>query len=360
MPMPRLRDRDSIVTQEGIILRVLGYVHPSNAAFCDPEYAPAALYHSDDPRAPRTGGEILYYKFYRDEGWEFIRKNGKYMIPNEMLQKNIIGIESKDISEIRTPEAKLGELVEARPRDELHSALREILGFTCAHANMSEKSFGVFGSLLHGFHNPRFSDIDLIVYGSRNTTRLRESLGWFYANGSSQFSNEFATDQPVRGKTWHFKNYSPEEYLRHQRRKLIYALYKDRKSGRIIKTEFEPVKEWDEIINEYDARTRVAPLGWTRLLARVTADEDAPFLPSVYSIEPLRVLEGSREVVEAKRIVSYLEEFRLQAHTQETVYVEGNLEKVITPWDSFHQIVLTYCPRYYEQALKSTNPTKLT
>jgi hypothetical protein len=47
-----------------------------------------------------------------------------------------------------------------------------------------------------------------------------------------------------------------------------------------------------------------------------------------------------------------MEEFRMQARKNETVYVEGNLEEVITQKRSFYQIALTYCPRYYEQVLK--------
>lgn len=358
--MPRLRDRDAIVTREGIILRVLGYAHPSNAYFCDPEYAPATLFHSDDPRALRKGGDTVYYKFYGDEGWEFIRKKRREcLIPNEMLQQKIVGVERPDISEVRKPEVRLEELVETRPRDELHSAMQEALDFTCAHADVSVKSFGVFGSLLHGFYNPKFSDIDLITYGSRNVARLRESLDQLYENGSSPFLNEFMTDQAVKGKTWRFKNYSPQEYVRHQRRKLIYALYKDQKTGRIIKTEFEPVKEWDEITSEYNAKARVEQMGWTKLVARVNDDVDSAFVPSVYRIESLKVWEGAKEALEVSRIVSYLEEFRMQVSTDETIYVEGNLEKVASPRNSLQQIVLTYCPRYYEQVLKSTNCSKL-
>jgi len=360
LALPRLRDRDAIVTREGIILRVLGCDHPSKAYFCDPEYAPATLFRSDDPRALRNGGDTVYYKFYGDEGWEFIRKERReYLIPSEMLQRKIIGVERRDISEIRKPEVRLEELVEARPRDELHSAMQEALDFTCAHADVSVKNFGVFGSLLHGFYDPRFSDIDLILYGSRNAARLRESLDQLYENGSSPFLNEFMTDEAVKGKTWRFKNYSPKEYVQHQRRKLIYALYKDQESGRTIKTEFEPVKEWDEITNEHNTKTRVEQMGWTKLVARVNDDGDAPFIPSRYRVEPLKVLEGAREVLEVSRIVSYLEEFRMQARTDEVIYVEGNLEKVVTPRNSFYQIVLTYCPRYYEQVLKSMNRSRL-
>jgi hypothetical protein len=47
-----------------------------------------------------------------------------------------------------------------------------------------------------------------------------------------------------------------------------------------------------------------------------------------------------------------MEEFRLQAQKDEVVIVEGNLEEVVSPKESFHQVTLTYCPRYYEQVLK--------
>jgi predicted nucleotidyltransferase len=91
------------------------------------------------------------------------------------------------------------------------------------------------------------------------------------------------------------------------------------------------------------------------MLARITEDEDAPFIPSVYSINPLTVLQGTNGADEATRVVSYLEEFRLQAQKDEKVYIEGNLEEVITSDGSFNQITLTYCPRYYEQVLKVTS-----
>ena len=134
---------------------------------------------------------------------------------------------------------------------------------------------------------------------------------------------------------------------------MIYGLYDDRKSsGRIIKAEFEPVKAWSEIKYEYDPKARIMQKGWVKIKARVTADDDGPFIPSVYGIEPLEVLSGPKEALEATRVFSYMEEFRQQAQNDETVIVEGNLEEVQSPKGSFHQVTLTYCPRYYEQVLK--------
>jgi predicted nucleotidyltransferase len=89
-----------------------------------------------------------------------------------------------------------------------------------------------------------------------------------------------------------------------------------------------------------------------RVDARVTDDADSPFIPSIYGIKPLKVIRGSNNALEAIRVVSYMEEFRLQANRDEKVSVEGTLERVVSPNGSFYQITLTYCPRYYEQVLK--------
>jgi predicted nucleotidyltransferase len=233
--------------------------------------------------------------------------------------------------------------------------MQSVLDTVTKSAGLDLEDFGVFGSLLHGFYNPRLSDIDLVVYGEKKVAGLRETLKELYEADSSPLKNEFETEQSIKGKDWRFRNFSLKEYLWHQRRKLIYALFDNSRSRRKIKTEFEPVKDWNEISSEYSPETRILQRGWTRILAKVTHARQAPFIPSVYGIDPQQVLEGPREAIEAKRIVSYMEEFRMQAGDGETVYVDGNLEEVTSPKRSFYQIALTYCERYYEQVLKVKN-----
>ena len=112
------------------------------------------------------------------------------------------------------------------------------------------------------------------------------------------------------------------------------------------------MKAWSEIASEYDPKSRIIPKGWARIKARVIDDRDAPFIPSVYGIDILEVLEGNRDALEATRVLSYMEEFRQQVQKDETVIVEGNLEEVVSAEGSFRQVTLTYCPRYYDQVLK--------
>jgi len=349
----RLRDRDAIITREGLIFRVFGYSHPSNAYICDVEYAPSEIFKSDNPKAYRNNGSHVFCKFYEDEGWRFIRNSFQhYMLSHEMLQKKVIGVSYNDALEVRKPEKELGKLAETEPKDKLLAAMQNVLETATGHSGLSTRDFGVFGSMLHGFHHPKFSDIDIIIYGGKKTRKLCEMLDELYTNESSAFQNEFETDESTKGKRWRFQNLSPKEFVWHQRRKLIYGLFNDERGHRIIKVEFEPVKDWKEIKNEYNPRIRIVQEGWVKMVARVTTDDDTPFIPSVYDVEPLEVLDGPKEASEVERIVSYTEEFRMQVHKDEAAYVEGNLEEVTTSTSSFYQIALTYCPRYYEQVLK--------
>ncbi len=350
----KLRDRDAIQTAEGIIFRVFGYSHPQNSYICDAEYASSKIFHSKDPRAPRTGRRELFYKFYNDEGMKLVtEKYPHYLVLHEMLGLKIVGVPRNLIAQARRPQPRLQELLKAGPTDSLLAAMEHVLDLATQKSGVTAKSFGVFGSMLHGFHHPKFSDIDFTIYGKTENVKMCQTMAELYADNSSGLRNEFESNDAMKGKDWRFKNFDVEDFVWHQRRKMIYGLYDDTKhSGRVIKAEFEPVKAWSEIKNEYDPQAHIMQKGWVKLKARVTKDDEAPFIPSIYGIEPIEVLAGPKEALKVIRIFSYMEEFRQQTKKDETVIVEGNLEEVQLPVGSFWQITLTYCPCYYEQVLK--------
>ena len=345
----KLRDRDAIITADGLIFRVYGYIHPPSAYFCDPEYASTSIFQSTNPRARRGKNKILYYKFFADEGLKFVLKEyPRYTVFHEPLMRFLVGVNEEDIKEARKPEIGLQMLIATEPEDRLHMAIQNLIELVSANSGLTSRDFGVFGSLLQGFYHPGLSDLDFIVYGRKNLRKLSEALEDLYRVDNS-LQNEFDSMKAVKGKNWMFLNYSPEEYLWHQRRKMIYCLFKTKE--RVVKGEFEPVKKWEEICKEYDKDTRINNVGWIKVVAEITEDDDAPFIPSIYQIEVRDIIEGPK-VDEIKRIFSYMEEFRMQAKRGEQVLVEGNLEKVVAENNVFHQITLTYGPRYYEQTLK--------
>jgi len=354
MASVKLRDRDAIQTAEGIIFRVFGYSHPKEDYICDAEYASSKIFQSTDPRAPREGRSELFYKFYNDEGMKLVaKKYPQYLINHEMLGLKIVGVPQNLIAEARQPQPRLQELLKVGPTDQLLAAMERVLGIVTEKAGVPAESFGVFGSMLHGFHHPKFSDIDFTIYGKAENAKMCKTMADLYADGNSGLRNEFESADVMKGKDWRFKNFTVKDFVWHQRRKMIYGLYDDTKSsGRVIKAEFEPVKAWSGIKSEYDPKTRIVQKGWAKIKAKVTVDDEAPFIPSIYGIEPLEVLSGPKEALLATRVFSYMEEFRQQAQKDETVIVEGNLEEVQLAKGSFNQVTLTYCPRYYEQVFK--------
>lgn len=348
----RLRDRDAIIVKEGIIFRVYGYFHPPNAHICDPEYAPATIFKSSHPKAFRAHGKQAYYKFYFDEGLRFIHAQySQYRIFYQPLQESLVGVSNKQIWKTRKPDQAFQHLMQKPPQDTLHAALLTLSNIITDKSGLSPHNFGVFGSLLHNFYHPNFSDLDLIIYGRKNLEKLQETLEAIYSEKDSSLKNEFESIETIKNKQWNFINYSPKEYVWHQKRKLIYALFRDNHSSRTIKTEFEPVKNWNEIKNEYNPKMRILKKGWIKALVYITNDHNSAFMPSIYQIEPSKILQGEK-AEDIKRIISYMEEFRMQVRKDEEAYVEGNLEQVITPSKNFHQITLTYGSKYYDQVLK--------
>ncbi len=347
----KLRDRDVIITDDGILFRVYGYLHPKGAYVCDPEYASPKVFQSTNPRAKRGEKETVCYKFFADEGMKLIlNKFPQYSVFYEPLQKCLVGVNEADITEVRKPEVGLQRILQKKPNDVLLKALHDLLDRILSQSGLKTTDFGVFGSLLHGFYHPNLSDLDFIVYGRKNMDRLCMALETLYREDSS-LRNEFDSMKAVESKDWKFLNYSLEEYRWHQQRKLIYTYFESADGGRVVKAEFEPVKSWKENVNEFNNFARISHAGWIKAIAEITDDKDAPYIPSIYQIDVKEVLDGP-EVQDITRIFSYMEEFRMQAKKGEKVLVEGNLEKIIDGTNIYHQITLSYGPRYYEQTMK--------
>ena len=353
--MLELRDRDALITPEGLIMRVLGYDHPENAWFCEPLYASCSIFSSSDPRAPRIardGG--IWLKFYGDEGWRFVMEHfPAYRLKHEPLGTYLVGIEEKRIKLVRRTDEGLRSLLNEGDGDVLVRATLELIDELKSAAGLKTRDFGLFGSLLHRFHHPLLSDIDLTIYGTRALKRAREALHELYRAGE-RFKNEFGPGWSYGRAGWPWKGLTPQEFSWHQARKLIYGFFFSREAGRWVKFELEPIRAWSEIKNCYDPGERIRKLGWAIIEAAVSDASGAPFMPSIYRLEDTRFLMApSQSAREPELLLCYVDEFRLQAEEGETIRAAGWLELVEGPRGERYQLVLTYGPRYHEQFVKA-------
>jgi predicted nucleotidyltransferase len=354
----KLRDRDDILTKEGIIFRILGYQHPPEGWICEPLYAPKSIFSSDNHRAPRGFPEISYYKFYDNEGMTWMWKNyPSHRVYNKPLQTELIGVKNNQIALLRKPNIGLKELMnEQKPKDVLAQKTLEILEFVLDESKLRVDDFGIFGSLLHGFHHPAKSDLDFVVYGRNSLSKLLLTLDDLYSRnrGNVILRNEFDGFHKtyINQKNWRFTRMSIDEYVLHERRKLIWGSCTDSSTNREIKIEFEPVRTYDEIEDEYSNTERITSHGWVVLKGEIIEDKDAYFMPSIYGLNLKKIIEGKIPGKEIKRVISFVEEFRGQAQVGDQVLVAGTLEKVEMKSSEFYQIALTYCHRYFDQVMK--------
>jgi predicted nucleotidyltransferase len=347
----RFRDRDAPVTPEGLIFRTYGYDHPPDSCFCDLEYASESTYKTDNPKAIRTGRSTNFYKFYLDGGLRFAMKHEPpYVLFHEPMGQEMVGVKAEQLSGVMRPDERLKELLDEED-DPLVETARDVLDLVLERSSLRLHDFGVFGSLAHGFYHTQYSDVDLIVYGVEQLKELRSTLVELYGEGSMM--NEFDTWTPEDPpQHWNFTDYKKAEYGGYQRRKLIYARYPSSKLGRTVNVEFEPVRRWDEIRNEYLTTERIEQLGRVEAVGEVLSDDEGGFMPSVYPVE-LHEVSCDVDPGIIGRVVSYVKEYRLQLIEGETTLIKGNLERVLTEDGEFHQITLSYGPDYFGQVLKA-------
>jgi predicted nucleotidyltransferase len=345
------RDRDAPITKDDLIFRVYGYDHPGGSCFCDLEYAPDSLYSVETVKALREGPEGRFYKFYLDGGLKFASaQKPPYRIFHKPLQRMMVGVKLSQMSQVMKPELRLVELLKVSG-DPLIEAMRDVLDIVTDNSNLRTDDFGVFGSLAHGFHSVRYSDIDLIIYGQNKFVELMEMLQNLFDDGimENEFDDWALNDPPHH---WNFSRYSKAEYGSYQRRKLIYARYISKNLGRRVNVEFEPVRRLNEVKNEYGDIDKIESLGRVEARGDVLDDGEGGFMPSIY---PVRISEVNANVDRhsIRRVVSYVKEFRLQLIAGETALIRGNLERVVTKDEEFHQITLSYGPDYFDQVLKA-------
>jgi len=346
----KFRDRDAPVTLNGLIFRTYGYDHPRDSCFCDLEYAPETLYATREPRALRDGLPTKHYKFYFDGGLKFALNQGPpFKLHHQALSRDMVGIRVGDVSGVVRPDERLAELMRM-DGDALQRTCVEIIDLITESSNLEASDFGVFGSLAHGFHNPQFSDVDLVIYGMEELRELRATVTELFKGDSlrNEFDGWTPLDPPAH---WNFIHLSKEDYSWHQRRKRIYAVHDAGLLGREVKIEFEPVRRWDEITNEYPETLSIRELGRVEAVGEVISGDEGGFMPSIYPVS-LEEIEGNVDPGKVSRVVSYVEEFRLQVETGERIVVRGNLEEVETRNGRFHQITLSYGRDYFDQVLK--------
>ncbi|PVX23111.1 MAG: hypothetical protein CW691_11625 [Candidatus Bathyarchaeum sp.] len=319
--MRGFRDRDFIQTREGFFFCVVGAVHPTDRVISYIKYVPSqsGIWGHGEEKFSRILQKYTIPNLL--ETFNYLEQNyPHYLFYSPADNITITAVPHKKIKEHFKPEHKLDQLRQAPQLDSLQKKLVKFTQFLEQTSGVSAKRLGVTGSLLLDIHNPKFSDIDITVYGVKSSWELKDALTKIGADAPVKRLAGKALDDWCNKKAQYYPM-TPKEALKLYERKWNLWLFED------TWVSIHPIKLESEVTEKYGQKM-YSPCGQVTIRAVVSNNIDSLFLPAVYQIKDVQILEGTTQGI-ITEAVSYETLYDSLAENGETIQVKGKLEKVI-------------------------------
>ncbi|MBE0519626.1 hypothetical protein IBX35_01095 [Candidatus Bathyarchaeota archaeon] len=311
----KAREGDFIETSEGLMFDVKGLIHPPNRIIAFLRYFP-------DEKGERKRNSERYSKVYSLSKRYALLKNRfpQYLVYNPVFDVTLCEVPVDAVKKHYKPTQKLQELRSSSSPDKLENLALQLTKVMKENANIPWNTIGISGSIMARLHKPS-SDIDVIVYGSKNCRKvyttmenlLGEKQGPFkpYTREGLKALFDFRSKDTVVGF---------EDFVRSESRKVL--------QGKFMGTDYfiRFVKDWSEIDEKY-GDVQYVNVGYARIKATVADDSESIFTPCVYKIDDVHVFEGNSFPV--TEIASFRGRFCEQARNGEVVIAQGKVEHVI-------------------------------
>jgi predicted nucleotidyltransferase len=317
------RDRDFIRTKEGFFFCVVGPYHPSDRVIAYVKYVPANAGKWKDTNTRYKRVMRAYTIPSLLDTFNLLKtKHPDYLFHSEFYNITMTAVPHNRIVQHYKPEEKLAQILQTKQKDTLQEKLAAFTDLLSEKSGVATSHFGVTGSILLNIHNPKFSDIDLTIYGLQNSLVVKKTLNKIVAEPNSpvKLLEGSALDDWCRKKTEHFP-LTLEDVKRIYKRKWNIGLFEG------VAFSVHPVKLEEELTEKYGDKT-FHPLGQMTIRAVVADDSDSLFLPCVYKVRDVEVLEGRQSGVDVLEVVSYESLYDSLAETGEKIVAKGKLEKV--------------------------------
>ncbi|MCW4016528.1 MAG: hypothetical protein NWF06_09175 [Candidatus Bathyarchaeota archaeon] len=318
--MRGFRDRDFIQTTEGFFFCVVGAVHPSDRAISYIKYVPSksGLWGHNEEKFSRILQKYTIPNLL--ETFNYLEKNyPHYLFRSPVDNITITAVPHKKIKEHFKPEQKLAQIRRVPQLDALQKKLIRFTQFLEQKSELSPEMFGVTGSLLLDIHNPNFSDIDITVYGVKNSWALKDALTKLDTKAPLKRLLGTALKEWCTKKAQYYP-LTPEEALTLYQRKWNLGLFE----GTWVS--IHPIKLESEVTEKYGQKT-YNPCGQVTIQAVVSDNTDSLFLPAVYQIKDVEFID-CQQWGPITEVVAYETLYDSLAENGETIQVKGKLEKV--------------------------------
>jgi hypothetical protein len=333
--MRGFRDRDYLRTPEGYLFCVLGSVHPADRAIAYLKYVPdpSGMWGRADERLRRALRNYTMHDLL--ETFQFLEQHHpEYLYDSSVMGIKISAVPVNRISAHFKPEEKLLQLSRMERPDDLQRKAFELASLISDESGVPLRFFGVTGSILLDIHRD-FSDIDLTVYGRRASESVKEALKQIYSEEDHpirRFDKERIREWCQRRARMHSLSY--EEAARIFEKRWNRGLFVG------IAFSIHPVRLEEEVHEKYGDRI-YRPRGMIKIEARVSDSSEADFLPSIYKVEEVRVLEGEK-VTDITEVTSYEGLYGGLAEEGEKILSYGKLETIIDKrtGEQYHRVLV--------------------
>jgi len=174
--MEKPKDRDFVETKEGLVCCVVGYLHPQDQVTAYLKYIPSqdGLWEREGIRYSRS---IPYYQVSQVENtYTWLKENHpEYILDCPVRDIEVSWVPKNKVKKYYHPFDRLEEIKKKGPKDPLEERLIKLASLLEDSTGI-EGSIGVTGSILTGTHNPKFSDLDLTIYGSNESYEVKKAI----------------------------------------------------------------------------------------------------------------------------------------------------------------------------------------
>jgi predicted nucleotidyltransferase len=319
-------DGDTFVTKEGFIFNVFGYEHPLSRVFAFLKYVPAkfkGLFNIDYLKRTWKYGKtelLRAEKLYTAQNYQNFLQTFRKEFPTLVYscpfrKKEVISAPLSSVERVYVPQQCMRVLENLRSRDSLQEDTLGFIKLLSSESGISNQDFGVHGSVALGMHTSK-SDIDIVVYGTRNFRALEKTV-----------------HKLVKAGTLSYRSNNRIDVARH---------FKGRYKKRIFM--YNAIRKLEEISTKYGTFSYL-PIIPLKFSCTVRDDSEAMFRPAIYKIDNYRPANAESEVDKdeiPEQVVSMIGCYRNVARQGGKIKVSGMLERVedLETSEYFYQAVI--------------------
>jgi predicted nucleotidyltransferase len=306
------RDGETLLTKEGFIFYVFGYEHPENRVFAFLKYIPSSLAHHFPIRFLKQKWNLENIELSRPEKLYTVENYQKFLetfrksFPHYLYccpfrGKEVLSVPLDKIRKVYLPGECLQAIFKKPNKDAIEKETVELVSLLSKESKLAIQDFGIHGSVGLNMHS-KYSDIDLVVYGSQNFKKLEVAV------------NRLAEEGVFTHVCTKKIDYARKHRGRYNDRRFVY----------------NAVRKYEEIDAPH-GKLRYTPVKNVSFSCEVVDDNENMFRPAIYPIKNYQPEDSTSELSDEQvpsRVLSMIGYYRNVARTGDAVKVSGTLERV--------------------------------